>query len=271
VKKLVHIIKDPFWVVKRVKEKYFTIPEYKKKHISSFKQLLSDLEYDYDEYMKISDEFMEYSELHDFVNQKFRETKINNSYPPERNSWPVLLYFIIRKIRPENVVETGCWYGNSSVCILAALEKNGNGKLFTIDLPAYFETGGYYDMNPYLSEEKRKSSLPKGTSPGFLVPEFLKERWSLIPGSTSEKLPPLLKELGKIDFFLHDSLHSYENMTFEFNLAYKHLKESGFLASDNIDWNNVFKDFSLNKRSYSYLAYYESPSLKNNFGIIVKS
>lgn len=60
-------------------------------------------------------------------------------------------------------------------------------------------------------------------------------------------------------------------MNFEFNLAYQYLQKRGILVSDNIDWNDVFKDFSHNKKSYSYLAYYESPLLKNNFGIIVKS
>jgi predicted O-methyltransferase YrrM len=271
MKKFLHAIKDPLWALKRTKEKYFTIPEYNKKHLSSFKKFLSDLEYDYDEYMKVTDEFMEYSDLHDFVNQKLRETKSNNIYPPERYSWPVLLYFLVRKNKPARVVETGCWYGNSSVCILLALKKNENGELFTIDLPAYFETGGYYDENPYLAEDNRISALPKGTIPGFLVPEFLRDRWTLIFGASSEKLSPLLSEMGDIDFFLHDSLHSIENMNFEFSIAYQHLIKSGILVSDNIDWNNVFKTFSNNKRAYSYLAYYESPLLKNNFGLIVKS
>jgi len=267
---LLKIIRNPIWTVKRIKEKYFTIPNYRKKHLTSFQQLLKDLDYDFNDFMEISDEFMEFSAIHEFVNQQFRDNKLTKSYPPERISWGVFLYFLIRKKKPKTVIETGCWYGNSSVCILAALEKNRDGKLFTIDLPAYFSTGGYYDVNPYLPEEKRTSSLPEGMQPGFLVPEFLRKRWSLILGPTSEKLSPLLKELGKIDFFLHDSLHSNENMNFEFNLAYQYLKNGGILASDNIDWNDVFKDFSKNKRSYSYLAYYESPLLEDNFGIIIK-
>lgn len=201
MKKIIRIISDPIWTVKRIKEKYFTIPEYEKKHITSFKRLLIDLNYDFKNFISISDEFMEFSALHNFINQKFNEIEVNISYPPERYSWPVLLYFLIRKTRPKKVVETGCWYGNSSVCILAALNKNGGGKLFTIDLPAYFETGGYYDENPYLSEGKRISSLPKGIVPGFIVPEFLRDSWNLIFGSTSEKLSPLLEELGKIDLF----------------------------------------------------------------------
>ena len=43
---------------------------------------------------------------------------------------------------------------------------------YTIDLPAYFETGGYYDNNPYLPENKRRVSLPKGKEPGFIIPDF---------------------------------------------------------------------------------------------------
>lgn len=269
-KRLITLFRDPLWVVRRIKEKYFIIPKYNRKHLSSFKRLLSDIKFDYNEYMEISDEFFNYFEVHNYVNQQFSDKKLNKIYPPERYSWPVFLYFLIRKTKPESVIETGCWFGNSSVCILSALAKNGKGTLYTIDLPAYFETGGYYDVNPYLPEEKRTSSLPKETQPGFLVPDFLKDRWHLILGSTSEKLPPLLQELGFIDLFLHDSLHTYENMNFEFRKAYDYLKNGGFLVSDNIDWNSFFKDFSSGKKSYSYLAYYESSLLKDNFGLIVK-
>jgi hypothetical protein len=269
--KYIEILQNPGWAINRIKQKCFVNPKYIRKHVLSLKRLLWDNGYDFDEFNKIVDEYQNYSEVHDFVNQKFSEAGLKWTHPPDKYGWGSLLYFIIRKIKPENVIETGCWYGNSSVCILAALEMNNKGNLFTIDLPAYFETGGYHDVNPYLAEEKRTVSLPKGTQPGFIVPEFLKDRWHLILGPTSEKLPPLFKELSSVDLFLHDSLHSVENMNFEFNLAYQYLKKNGFLASDNIDWNNVFKDFSINKRSYSYLAYYESPLMKDNFGLIIKS
>jgi hypothetical protein len=271
MKKLGGIVRNPVWAAKRIREKYFIVPAYGKKHIKSFKQLIDDLEYEFDDFINISDELLQFSELNNYVNQKFKETKIFCSYPPERYSWTVLLYFLIRKTKPERIVETGCWYGNSTVSILAALKMNMKGDLFTIDLPAYYETGGYHDVNPYLTEEKRTVALPKGTQPGFIIPEFLKERWHLILGSTSEKLRPMLQELGSVDLFLHDSLHTVENMSFEFNLAYQYIKQNGFLASDNIDWNNIFEDFSINKSSYSYLAYYESPLLKDNFGLIIKS
>ncbi|HUX57541.1 MAG TPA: class I SAM-dependent methyltransferase [Bacteroidales bacterium] len=268
--KYLKVLRNPIWAIKRIKEKYLVLPAFKRKHISSLKKLLKGNGYDFNEFEESVDEFNSFSEIHNFVNSKFVETGIKSVFPPDKYSWGCLLYFIIRKTKPDIIVETGCWYGNSSTIILAALFKNQRGKLFTIDLPALFETGGYYDENPYRDEEMRTSSLPRGKAPGFIVPDFLKNRWELIYGQTSEKLLPLLEELGEIDIFLHDSLHSIENMNFEFNLAYKYLKNRGILASDNIDWNNVFKDFSLNKKSCSYLAYYESPLLKDNFGIIIK-
>jgi predicted O-methyltransferase YrrM len=54
----------------------------------------------------------------------------------------------------------------------------------------------------------------------------------------------LLDELGEIDFFIHDSEHSYECMTFEYQQAWKYLKPGGLLVSDDISWNASFDDFS---------------------------
>lgn len=264
------IIKNPSWVIKRIREKYFLYPKYRAKHLSTFRRLLNDLDFDIDDFLLVSEEFNSNQELHDYINKQFARYGIVKKYPPDRFSWPVFLYFLVRKTRPEIVLETGCWYGNSSVCILAALSKNNSGRLYTIDLPAYFETGGYYDENPYLNEEKRTGSLPAGTQPGFIIPEFLKNRWELILGPSSDKLPSLLSKLGRTNIFAHDSLHTYDNMKFEFESVYPHIKDGGFLISDNIDWNSYFHDFAVNRKSYTYLAYYESPLLKENFGLIKK-
>jgi hypothetical protein len=270
MKKYIKILKNPTWAVKRFKEKYIIIPKYNRIHITSFEKLLKQIGYDINEFNEIVEEFQNFSEVNNYVNLQLVESGLEASFPPDKYCWGSLLYFIIRKTKPEIIVETGCFFGESSTFILTALHKNKKGKLFTIDLPALFDIGGYYDVNPYASEEKRVKSLPEGKMPGFIIPDFLKERWSLILGPTSEKLPALLNSLEKINIFLHDSLHTIENMNFEFNLGYKYLTENGILVSDNIDWNNVFEEFSQNKRSSSYLAYYESPQLKNNFGIIIK-
>ena len=56
-------------------------------------------------------------------------------------------------------------------------------------------------------------------------------------------MPPLLKELKQIDFFMHDSEHTYECMSFEFDSAFKVLNEGGVIVTDNITSNNSFNDF----------------------------
>jgi len=180
MKKLINAFRNPFWAINRIKQKYIVIPKYYKKHYSTIKLLLSEIGYDMEDYENTVNEFKSYSKIHEYVNQQFSETGINSTYPPDKYGWGSLLYFIIRKTKPNIIVETGCWYGNSSTIILAALNKNKTGRLFTIDLPALFETGGYYDENPYINKELRTSSLPQGKMPGFIVPDFLKERWQLI-------------------------------------------------------------------------------------------
>ena len=45
------------------------------------------------------------------------------------------IYFIIRCMKPETVVESGVSHGASSWNILNALHKNNKGKLYSIDLP----------------------------------------------------------------------------------------------------------------------------------------
>jgi len=43
-------------------------------------------------------------------------------------------------------------------------------------------------------------------------------------------LPPLLADLEPIDLFLHDSDHTYENMSAEFDLAWRHERVNGISA-----------------------------------------
>lgn len=136
------------------------------------------------------------------------------------------LYVLCRILRPDIVVETGVAEGFSSVFILQALERNNKGRLFSIDLPN--EAG---------------QELMDGHTTGWLVSENLRHRWTLIFGSSREKLLFLLDNLKKIDIFYHDSDHSYENMMFEFQLAESYLKKDGFLLSDDITENSAFIDF----------------------------
>ena len=142
----------------------------------------------------------------------------------------MILYTICRRKKPDIVVETGVASGVSSSHILCALEQNEHGQLYSIDLPSW----------------QRNQS-------GWMIPSYLRNRWHLIQGKSSEKLEQVLKKAGQIDIFLHDSEHSYQNMLWEFQIAWTYLKSGGLLLSHNIDTNDAFVDFyhSVGVKGYS--------------------
>lgn len=151
------------------------------------------------------------------------------------------LYALCRKLRPDTVVETGVDSGVSSAYILCALEENRHGALYSIDIP-WQET--VISWRRYFTADGVSSLLtPKDRPNGWIIPDHLRHRWQLIIGRTAEELSPLLEKLGAIDIFLHDSDHSYENMLWEYQAAWTHLKVGGILLSHNIDANNAFTDF----------------------------
>ncbi|MFB6216762.1 MAG: class I SAM-dependent methyltransferase [Candidatus Aenigmatarchaeota archaeon] len=149
------------------------------------------------------------------------------------------LYGVIREEEPRVVVETGVCNGVSTAVILEALEENGGGRLYSIDLPEFPDSEG-----DEFWEGKGGAVIPPGKEPGWLIPEYLRDRWELIQGNTLYELPRLLERLDSIELFVHDSEHSYEVMMFEFCLAWKHLADGGMLISDDVRWNDAFTDFA---------------------------
>lgn len=154
------------------------------------------------------------------------------------------LYSLIRKLKPETAVETGVCNGFSTAFLLLALAKNQKGKLYSLDFPevagANYEDGTFW-------QGKRGAVIPNGKAPGWVIPEPLKSRWELILGRSQDKLPELLDRLGEIDFFFHDSEHSYECMWFECHEAYQVLRERGMMIFDDITWNQAFHNFCQDK------------------------
>jgi hypothetical protein len=134
-------------------------------------------------------------------------------------------YAAVRALRPEIAVETGVASGVSSAYILLALQRNQRGTLHSIEIgdPAY---------------------LPPDKEPGWIVPQWLRARWHMHIGDVAAVLPGLLCELGKVDMFIHDSLHTYEQMKFEFELARPHIRRDGLLLADDALWNSAFGEFA---------------------------
>ena len=137
------------------------------------------------------------------------------------------LYAVVRAMKPGVIVETGVASGLSSAHILRALAANGAGTLHSIDLP----------------NVQQGSVLPEGRTSGWIVPDSLRGRWKLHIGDTRELLPGLLGTLGRVDIFLHDSDHSYEAMSFEFEQAFPRLEYGGLLMSDDTHLHTAWDDF----------------------------
>jgi hypothetical protein len=144
------------------------------------------------------------------------------------------LYHLTRWLHPETVVETGVDRGLSSAFILAAIQDNGHGHLYSVDLP----TAQYIDP---VTRTPIVSNVGSSTVPGFVIHSSLRSAWSLTLGDSRSVLPELLDRLGTIDMFVHDSEHTYEAMREEYRQAMAHLRLGGILASDDVNWNNAFE------------------------------
>ena len=145
------------------------------------------------------------------------------TFAPTNSVEPLLghvAYVICRALRPTTVVETGVAYGSSSTYLLAALHENQSGNLHSIDLPSILD--------------------PKARLVGALVPETLRDRWHLHLGASRRVLPRVLKAVGKVDMFLHDSLHTKRNMRWEFETVARSLQRHGAIVSDDVNMNRAF-------------------------------
>jgi predicted O-methyltransferase YrrM len=151
------------------------------------------------------------------------------------------LYQLLRELQPETGVETGVCNGVSTAFVLLAMEDNRKGVLHSIDLPEIageeYEEGTFWDG-------KGGAVIPPGKEPGWMVPPGLRERWRLVLGRSQDELPPLLERVGEIDFFMHDSEHSYECMSFEFSAAWPALRDGGVLVADDVNVNTAWDEFT---------------------------
>lgn len=132
----------------------------------------------------------------------------------------LLLYALIRELRPSTVFETGVANGYSSAILLQALEVNGAGTLWSVDI---------------------------SSEVGSLVPPRLRHRWKLriLPRRGERRaFRSVLEEAGPIDVFEHDSDHGYAWQRFELESAWAHMRDRGILSVDDADWSWATLDFA---------------------------
>jgi hypothetical protein len=158
------------------------------------------------------------------------------------------LYLVCRLLRPATVVETGVAYGLSSAYILTALDVNQQGHLHSVDLP------------PLGGDATRLQ--------GALIPKRLRTRWTLHSGTSRRILPGLLA--GKrVDVFVHDSLHTYRTMRWEFQTTWPQIPPGGALIADDIEGNRAFDEVLARGPAFSCVVRQaDKPSAL--FGVAIK-
>jgi hypothetical protein len=144
------------------------------------------------------------------------------------------IWCIVTHRRPAAVVETGVAHGLTSRVVLEALERNGCGRLWSIDLPA---------VDSALHSEI-----------GMAVPPDLRARWTYLRGTARQRLPGLLAEPGEIGLFIHDSLHTGRNQLFELESAWSAMPPGAVAMIDDIDHSLAFRRFIDRERPRDWLA-----------------
>jgi hypothetical protein len=132
---------------------------------------------------------------------------------------------LVRHLRPTVVVETGVARGVTTATVLRALADNGGGHLWSIDLPPLTARG-------------------LAVQTGMAVDVADRPHWTMLRGSSRKLLPGLVGTLGRIDLFVHDSMHTGRNVSFELDHVWPVLATGGVAIVDDADRNAAFGDFA---------------------------
>lgn len=167
-------------------------------------------------------------------NLHFRTRHFKSVY--ELSVYRNFIYYVIRCIKPNKVVETGVLHGLTTAWILKALHDNNKGKLISIDIKRsdwkkYFKTkmgpGSEFDLD-----------FPENENPGWIIPDYLRKRWKLIYGPSHK----FINNFKNVDLFIHDSDHSYKNVKNEVETILKKNKNIPVII-DNFDMNRFSFDY----------------------------
>lgn len=180
-------------------------------------------------YISFLDKYLTTAELIDYTNELFNSKFWQNLQEMRKEKYKKygrdlgmysatlqILFSLIRKYKPKLLVETGVHFGLSTAVFLYAMKLNQQGKLISIDNWDSEECGCY-------------------------VTKDISTRWELKIGKSMDILPNLNWEL--IDFFCHDSAHTYKNMWDEYRWAIGRVKQGGLIISHDVGSSNAWFEF----------------------------
>jgi predicted O-methyltransferase YrrM len=195
----------------------------------SASDVLSDLAQTHernDQVKQILDEFSDL-ELELRLRYKRGTPEYPENYALEQSS-SLLTYGAMRIIQPRIVLETGVANGHSTFFIINAIIRNGKGELHSTDV---------------------------SDNVGALLMERERELWNLeiIKEPLRRSFRSVVERLPQIDFFLHDSNHSYSWQRFEYESVLSRMSKGSILASDDVDSSYAFIDFARRIRVHPVL------------------
>lgn len=114
------------------------------------------------------------------------------------------------------MIETGVESGYSTEHFLVAMDDIGSGHLYSCD-PA---PTPFYQANP-----------------------IIHPRFTFIQKRSQDCLQALFDQHGPFDIFLHDSDHSWECQTWEYEFAWGHVRSGGIIATDDPAWGMIVPVF----------------------------
>lgn len=120
------------------------------------------------------------------------------------------LYGLVRRFRPEQVVEVGLAYGLSALAILQALQDNGTGRLLSID--------------PYQNTDWHGVALSNIRRAGLAA----RHEW--IAEASYLALPDLLQRKLTIQFAYVDGWHTFDYVLLDFFYLDKMLSAGGVIG-----------------------------------------
>jgi cephalosporin hydroxylase len=171
------------------------------------------------------------AEIDALVRERIERLGPDLPFPLAHNAAPSLArlcYVLCRALRPSVVLETGVAYGVSSSFITKALALNGHGELHSVDR-APVRPG----VEDYI---------------GALVPDELRSRWTLHRGTSRRLVPRLLPKLGGLSLFVHDSQHTYRNVSWELRTVAPMLTRPAAVVVDDTAANCAFEHWAERSR-----------------------
>ena len=193
--------------------------------------------------------FLDSVEIEQFINslnvqtpskEKFRQ--LTHIFPiyPELESNPIvnyergiLLYSLIAKFRPKNVLEIGMAEGYSTLCMAWAMtDYNINGRIFTID-PKPFDV----PIKRKITWEENPEHDTTLLSTKELWNKFADKEWiekiEVLTGFSGEVLQKKTEKFPKMDMGFIDGHHAYEAVIHDFYAFLRTASENFYLLFDD--------------------------------------